>query len=52
MFTRSVFASVAFGFAFAALVVLAKGPRKVDPDAIKDIKVLGTWMDGKQVFTA
>jgi len=36
----------------ADLVILDKDPRKVDPDAIKDIQVLETWMDGKQVFKA
>lgn len=36
----------------ADLVILEKDPRKVDPDAIKDIKVLETWMDGQQVYRA
>lgn len=36
----------------ADLVILEKDPRKVDPDAIKHIKVLETWMDGKQVYHA
>jgi predicted amidohydrolase YtcJ len=36
----------------ADLVILEMDPRKVDPDAIKDIKVLETWMDGKQVYRA
>jgi predicted amidohydrolase YtcJ len=36
----------------ADLVILDKDPRKVDLDTIKDIKVLETWMDGKQVFKA
>jgi len=36
----------------ADLVILEKDPRKVDPDKIKDIKVLETWMDGKQVYQA
>ena len=36
----------------ADLVILEKDPRKVKPDAIKDIKVLETWMDGKQVYQA
>jgi hypothetical protein len=36
----------------ADLVILDNDPRKVDPDAIKDIKVLETWMDGKQVYRA
>ncbi|MEO4042464.1 amidohydrolase [Hoeflea sp. CAU 1731] len=34
----------------ADFVILDKDPRKVDPDTIKDIKVLQTWMDGKPVF--
>jgi len=37
---------------FADLVILEKDPREVDPDAIKDIKVLETWMDGRQVYRA
>lgn len=37
---------------FADLVILDKDPRKVNPDAIKDVKVLETWMDGKQVYRA
>lgn len=37
---------------FADMVILEKDPRKVDPGTIKDIKVLETWMDGKQVFAA
>lgn len=36
----------------ADLVILEKDPRKVDPDTIKDIKVMETWMDGKQVYQA
>jgi predicted amidohydrolase YtcJ len=36
----------------ADLVILEKDPRKVNPDAIKDIKVLETWMDGKQTYRA
>jgi len=36
----------------ADLVILENDPRKVDPDAIKDIKVLETWMDGQQVYRA
>ncbi len=34
----------------ADLVILEKDPRKVAPDAIKDIKVVETWMDGKPVY--
>lgn len=33
----------------ADFVILDADPRKVDPDTIKDIKVLETWMDGKKV---
>ncbi|MEI9419710.1 amidohydrolase [Mesorhizobium sp. Cs1299R1N1] len=36
----------------ADFVILEKDPRKVDPDTIKSIAVLETWMDGKQVFKA
>ena len=34
----------------ADLVILEKDPRKVAPDTIKNIKVMETWMDGKQVY--
>ncbi len=37
---------------FADLVILDKDPRSVKPDAIKEIKVLETWMDGKQIYQA
>ncbi len=30
----------------ADLVVLAEDPRSVEPDALRDIEVLETWMDG------
>jgi predicted amidohydrolase YtcJ len=36
----------------ADFVILEADPRQVDPDTIKDIKVLETWMDGKQVYAA
>ncbi|MHA1164837.1 MAG: amidohydrolase [Alphaproteobacteria bacterium] len=36
----------------ADLVILDKDPRKVDPDTIKDIRVIETWMDGMHVFKA
>ena len=36
----------------ADFVILDKDPRRVDPEHIKDIAVLETWMDGKQVFSA
>ena len=36
----------------ADMVILDEDPREVDPDRIKDIKVLETWMDGKRVFVA
>jgi len=36
----------------ADLVILEQDPRKVSPDAIKNIKVLETWMDGKQIYKA
>lgn len=35
---------------FADMVILDSDPRAVDPDSIKDIKVLETWMDGNQVY--
>lgn len=37
---------------FADLVILDKDPRRVNPDTIKEIKVVETWMDGKQVYQA
>lgn len=37
---------------FADFVILDKDPRKVPADKIKDIKVLETWMDGRQVYQA
>jgi hypothetical protein len=37
---------------FADLVILDKDPRSVNPDAIREIRVLETWMDGKQVYQA
>ena len=33
----------------ADLVVLEKNPRKTPPAEIRNIKVNGTWIDGKQV---
>ncbi|WP_417836259.1 amidohydrolase family protein [Thalassospira tepidiphila] len=36
----------------ADFVILDKDPRSVDPDAIKEINVLQTWMDGKKVYQA
>jgi len=36
----------------ADYVILGSDPRTVDPDTIKDIDVLETWMDGKQVYAA
>lgn len=36
----------------ADMVILDKDPRKVDQDTIKDIEVLETWMDGRQVYQA
>jgi predicted amidohydrolase YtcJ len=37
---------------FADMVILDKDPRKVAPDTIKEINIVETWMDGKQVFSA
>jgi len=36
----------------ADLVILENDPRKVAPDAIKDVKVVETWMNGKPVYRA
>ena len=36
----------------ADFVILEKDPRKIHPEAIKNIKVLETWMDGQQVYLA
>lgn len=36
----------------ADLVILDSDPRQVDPDRIRDIRVLETWMDGRQVWAA
>ena len=36
----------------ADLVILDDDPRRVNPDAIKEIRVVETWMDGKQVYQA
>lgn len=36
----------------ADFVVLDRDPRTVAPDAIKDIRVLETWMNGERVFRA
>jgi predicted amidohydrolase YtcJ len=35
---------------YADLVILEKDPRSVDPDQIKNIQILETWMDGKRTF--
>ncbi len=37
---------------FADLVILDQDPRSVDPDSLKDIRVVETWMDGRQVYKA
>jgi predicted amidohydrolase YtcJ len=37
---------------FADLVILDKDPRRVNPDTIKEIKVIETWMDGEQIYQA
>ncbi|SMF15582.1 hypothetical protein SAMN02745866_01019 [Alteromonadaceae bacterium Bs31] len=37
---------------FADLVILDKDPRSVNPDMIKEIKIIETWMDGKRVYQA
>jgi predicted amidohydrolase YtcJ len=35
---------------FADFVVLDQDPREVDPEALLDIEVLETWMDGERRF--
>jgi hypothetical protein len=37
---------------FADLVVLDQDPRAVPPDAIGDIRIIETWMNGHRVYTA
>lgn len=37
---------------FADLVILDRDPRLVDPESIRDIRVLETWFNGKQVYQA
>ena len=34
----------------ADFVILDKDPRNGDPDTIKDIRVIETWMDGERVY--
>lgn len=36
----------------ADFVILERDPRRVDPERIRDIAVLETWMDGRQVYGA
>ena len=36
----------------ADLVILEQDPRRVDPDSIRSIRVLETWMDGERVYAA
>lgn len=36
----------------ADFVILERDPRRVDPERIRDIAVLETWMDGRQVYSA
>jgi len=36
----------------ADMVILEKDPRDVPPDAIKNISVLETWMDGRKVYSS
>jgi predicted amidohydrolase YtcJ len=37
---------------FADFILLDEDPRDVDPNKISQIKVLQTWMGGRQVYTA
>jgi predicted amidohydrolase YtcJ len=37
---------------FADFILLDEDPREVDPDTISQIKVLQTWMGGRQVYAA
>lgn len=37
---------------FADLVILEADPRTVEPDEIKSIRVMETWMNGNQVYAA
>ena len=36
----------------ADIVILEEDPRAVAPDEIKNIRILETWMDGRQVYAA
>ena len=36
----------------ADFVILEKDPRRVEPDSIRSIRVLETWMNGERVFAA
>ena len=36
----------------ADFVILEEDPRKVNPEKISEIKVLSTWMNGQEVYTA
>ena len=36
----------------ADLVILEEDPRRVDPEAIRTIRVIETWMDGERVYAA
>lgn len=37
---------------FADLVILDRDPRLVDPEAIRDVRVLETWFNGRKVYQA
>ncbi len=37
---------------FADLIILSDNPRRVSPDRISDIKVLATYVNGEQIFSA
>ncbi|MGD1894900.1 MAG: amidohydrolase [Cyclobacteriaceae bacterium] len=37
---------------YADLVILEKDPRRVEPSEISEIKVVETWLNGKQVYAA